>query len=584
MTSTMSNNRLLSALEREFCPALDSAVVIALFHDLVDPTNPQQLNQLRQTLASLALDAEPLYIPDEEGDESSSKEGTSRDDSLSEATTSLTSLSLGDISEEDVAFLRAALPHVSLDRLQAALVDAQHTSGRGDMWEVMSTILSEDWIRDLEERGLDALSDDDELSHGPFHSYEELGFTKDIAFGPIQKKQKRKQPQKVSKFVLGDVRQQNLRATPKRRPLTAYMDDPWSQINSLSSYLSQLLSPRPQSFFSSFFHDPKYPTPYAALRAALVQIQSNLGSPPPTDDSLVMLQITLSEILDLAVYATSGRQHEALELVQLLRELDSDSLHGEYGMGVYHSAAPAPSSASVTGKASLSPEVYTKTRPVLPTKTPPPPQPPNQSGQHPGPFAWQKVPERRWPRRPHPYSDSIPAYSANGASSKVKGAGNRFGKGGKGDVGELGRMFPTESIRKRNEYLMKAAEAYRKGNNGGDIAFYYAEEARKVSRQIQLESLDRARERVARSRQKPSGPNEIDLHGVNVQEATTIVQEVLSEGGFTQDSPLRIITGRGAHSANHQSVLKPAIKNLLNADIRWNVRQWDAGLMVWRKT
>lgn len=69
----------------------------------------------------------------------------------------------------------------------------------------------------------------------------------------------------------------------------------------------------------------------------------------------------------------------------------------------------------------------------------------------------------------------------------------------------------------------------------GDVAFYYAEEARKAQRQMERESLDRARALVERARSKKT--NEIDLHGTTVNEAIHIVEDVLSEGGFTQGEP-----------------------------------------------
>jgi hypothetical protein len=45
------------------------------------------------------------------------------------------------------------------------------------------------------------------------------------------------------------------------------------------------------------------------------------------------------------------------------------------------------------------------------------------------------------------------------------------------------------------------------------------------------------------------------------------------------EKPLKIITGRGAHSAKGKSVLKPAIKNALHDD-GWIVDVWDGGLLV----
>lgn len=44
-------------------------------------------------------------------------------------------------------------------------------------------------------------------------------------------------------------------------------------------------------------------------------------------------------------------------------------------------------------------------------------------------------------------------------------------------------------------------------------------------------------------------------------------------------NPLRIITGKGNHSAGRVGVLKPALQSALTED-GWIVTTWDAGLVV----
>lgn len=43
--------------------------------------------------------------------------------------------------------------------------------------------------------------------------------------------------------------------------------------------------------------------------------------------------------------------------------------------------------------------------------------------------------------------------------------------------------------------------------------------------------------------------------------------------------PLKVVTGKGSHSANGVGVLRPAVKSALVQD-GWNVGTWDAGLVV----
>jgi hypothetical protein len=87
------------------------------------------------------------------------------------------------------------------------------------------------------------------------------------------------------------------------------------------------------------------------------------------------------------------------------------------------------------------------------------------------------------------------------------------------------------------------------------------------------------------------------LHGTTVSEAVVIIKETLRiqaasqskfiefnlinkfTHSFPSDKPLKIITGRGSHSVNQVSVLKPAVRKALVED-GWNVASWDGGLVV----
>ena len=75
----------------------------------------------------------------------------------------------------------------------------------------------------------------------------------------------------------------------------------------------------------------------------------------------------------------------------------------------------------------------------------------------------------------------------------------------------------------------------------------------------------------------------IDLHGATVSEAVEIIRGIVAETPPTAARPLKIITGRGKHSANGVGVLGPAVKNALVED-GWNVEKWSAGLVVRGRT
>ena len=110
---------------------------------------------------------------------------------------------------------------------------------------------------------------------------------------------------------------------------------------------------------------------------------------------------------------------------------------------------------------------------------------------------WQTV-KPRPPKPPlvHPLAAHIPAYNRTNGNLKGKGkvkrgAGNTFGMGGKGDVGELElgastklnwradtRRQISECRRRRDEALRDASRYWQQGNvksRGGEIALYFAE-------------------------------------------------------------------------------------------------------------
>jgi len=135
-----------------------------------------------------------------------------------------------------------------------------------------------------------------------------------------------------------------------------------------------------------------------------------------------------------------------------------------------------------------------------------------------------------------------------------------------------------QARKERDELLREASRAWRKPW-GGDVALYYAQKAREVSDNARRDALDEARGLVEAKRHAAHDKRTIDLHGTCVQEAIVITSEILEREGCSPASPLRLITGRGAHSAGGVGVLKPAVHRAL-VDDGWDVRMWDGGLVV----
>ena len=390
-----------------------------------------------------------------------------------------------------LGFLQAALPEIPTARLNKALQDSEKDGV--EMWDIVAGILTEESIREMEERGLEGLEEDERMS-GPI--YDESKW--ETVPGKKKPSDVAKRKSRPRKFALADVRQQHQHVQAHHKKHTHEsiqrpqpVADPWTQISSLSDHVSSLLPPHPPSVFQSFFHSPKYTTSYDALRAALTSLCQH--SEEDGDHHMVIfnildLVIPQYEISDdvhrarivsdvqLAVGVTNGASDEALQLIDLLRELDSNA-----DLGVYHQPAPQAWKKESEGQP-MSGE-------RLPS-SPPPIQPPPVRAKgvpsaaptarnKPSPYQWQAVPQRKAvPRGPHPLAHHIPAYvrDVNGMKT-ARAYGAKGGKAAAADASEFQRRM-DETMRKRNEALREASRMWQKGNaktRGGEVAFYFAE-------------------------------------------------------------------------------------------------------------
>ena len=526
-------------MQAEFCPPLDTTLLAALIADL-SPSSPpsEQVDALRTTLKELANHATEQY-EHELADELDSAhlsslcittdESNSCPDFCAETAESSTASDSSAISHQSfsspLGFLQAALPHIPPSRLRRALSEAATgDEGDVDMESIVETILTNEFIRELEERGLNALDDDQLRSRGDQLWERVEAKKKPVANGKAAKKKNAR----GKTIALVDIRQKQHLPSPSLSAPPA--PDPWTQLSSLSEHLATLLPPHPASFFQSHFHSPNYPSPANALRAALSSIADTQNKSPPDRTILFTLldvlrdcptyasldseqRSTLYTDAQLALRAARGRGDDAIDVVWLLLELDLDLESGTLAMGVYHvpkspfsPLSPARSSPWISPSAtspapgrdrSASTSAAVRQLPSGPPPVQPPPTSKRKSfssspgvsptTDQPHQFQWQTVPQKPL-KGPHPLALHIPAYDSTNQSrrsagvGKFRGSGNGIGKGGKGDVGELTRpdlkQRMAASLKKRDELLREASKAWSRGNaktRGGEVALYFAE-------------------------------------------------------------------------------------------------------------
>ncbi|CAK5267454.1 unnamed protein product [Mycena citricolor] len=565
---------IFDSFQKEFCPPLDSSLLAALLADIDynptpdEPSIDAQISALRSNLIELAAHA------DESTFESSAEMDAAfscSDDTNSNrdfCTTTPPTISSGSPSDRisltintPLAFLQMVLPNVTRERLLSALSEQ-------------------------EEHEIDIDLDDDELA--ALAAFESAAQWETVEY----------RPKAAQQHVVRTAKQDGTSVIPSKRDNDTI--DPWARLASLATHVSNHLPPHQPSFFLSFFHDPaKGSTPYEALVAALRSIRSTSSSSGEEEDAArVEALYTLVDILlpsypspyasllsdtELALAASHGRADDALELVRVLRDLDQE---GEMGRGVlYHSPVANEPQFFDSGS---KPAPVVKRIASLPTGPPNPQPPPLDRGSSTTPAqaaktrGWQAVPSRWKPHNiPNPSIPNakrhktqpfhVPTYSrdVNGVSSRQRGSNI-----------DVYRLRMGENVRRRNENAERSSTGVVKvpWRSRGEAAGYYAERAREFGEMARRDSLDAARMIVDSSRHQRGG-DMLDLHGVTVSEAVIIVNEVLSEGSWGADSPLKIITGRGAHSANSVSVLKPAVRRALEAE-GWTVSSWDGGLIV----
>ncbi|KAG1817119.1 uncharacterized protein BJ212DRAFT_152571 [Suillus subaureus] len=375
---------LYDTLQTEF-PQIDTSLLAAIIADHaqegVDATrSSDQVETIRDILKVLANQAQEDEC---ELDDIMSTTSLTTPDLCDSITTASESSSSQHSFSSPLGFLQEAFSDVPMERLKRLLREecGETLEGDGDidMERVVEYILNMEHIRDLEERGIDALED----TPSPLLSgdWETVVHTKPKVTPKLATPTKKKAKGRTIKIV--DMMQ--MQHAPSSPTKTKGMQkegvamgagvDIWTQVSSLSTQLAALLPPAPPSHFASFFHSPTHATPAHALRAALAAL-------PPTSTTSVKHKAkqknpirksnedaetnTLSGLLDLlqasptfatldaeqrdtlyadarvALSAAQNRPDDALDIVWILRDLE----HPASQAGIYHLPPPVPASNS----------------------------------------------------------------------------------------------------------------------------------------------------------------------------------------------------------------------------------------------
>ncbi|KAG9040642.1 hypothetical protein FS837_000366 [Tulasnella sp. UAMH 9824] len=607
---------------------MDSSLIYALLLELEDRSQ-ESLNALSQNLEKLAIDAgaeDPSahrrYQTNTLDDTDEPDTSCFSDSIFLESTATGSSSPSSDLNAKPgMEFLLTVFPRSSPATLQRVLEDyGDEDSGDVDMEKVIEEIMSLELVRELEERGLE-----DEIAN------DQVDEERKRDWSSVEKKKvpKRKKAKSVSAttsdrpsaqssrtFVLSDIRQQANRQSSKPPGIATQgtLNDPWTKVASLSARLAQLLPPLTSSHFSSLLHNPAFASPAEAIRQELARIGDQDKDPPGNKSDTVLagflelLQCRDGEEMKDAMVCLKASKlvvERALDLVYLLRDLDA----GE--PIVVHSPLSTPSS-PISTQASSSSDL---TRAIV-TPLPLSPVSSLRSPAFGSSTNWPKTPSHRsqtedWTKVTHerkrnanknfevdPLAAFIPAYAGRPAGWRSESGRAAWEPDLSDETSEKDCREMAAYYRKRREETLRQASRYWKGNGGGtrngvnvgrggEVALYYAEEAREFERQSREWSMKAAKAMVNSRQAKSKDSNSIDLHGTNTQEALAIAREAVhdwwstygSEDGKGPTKYFSIITGRGNHSRGGVGVIGPAVKNFLESE-GWRFTQRPGTFVV----
>ncbi|AET37959.1 Smr domain-containing protein Ecym_2210 [Eremothecium cymbalariae DBVPG len=135
-----------------------------------------------------------------------------------------------------------------------------------------------------------------------------------------------------------------------------------------------------------------------------------------------------------------------------------------------------------------------------------------------------------------------------------------------------------QAHKKRQQLSQQSQEAYKEGD--GARAKELSEKAKKYLKEAERYNMQAA-EYVFTENNADSKSDEIDLHGLYVKEAQWILQRRIASAVQNGESDLKVIVGKGLHSANGVAKIKPAVEELCDeAHLNSFIDPKNPGVMI----
>ncbi|GAA5969412.1 hypothetical protein JCM8115_003240 [Rhodotorula mucilaginosa] len=464
-----------------------------------------------------------------------------------------------DVQDDPLAFLASVFPHIELAQLEAkikeassagadpsAAADLATTTKPGDLEALIEDLLSQDLITSLTEADAEAAAAANAPAPDPDR------------FADLSKQQKRRVKaahKAANSYSLTSARQQQqsvsyasaARGAEDGTAVSALAAAPsganaWVSFSSQASLLATLLHVPPTRVTSTYYQQSSsLPQTISILLTQLATERDFSTQIPNALELRAQLRLIVppnrasDDDLEVLLSATEGDLSDALDLHHFVREVEAS-------MGTNLTLSSLVARESSTDAAA--------------------------GGGEKGGFTL--VPSAAARRRATTANNNNNHLLASASASTT--ATDRYSY-------EDCASLALEYLVKRNEAFRTAARSFQRGGRGErGAAGYWAEKGREYDRERRKWEERAARATVGERRHKTQDPYTIDLHGLTLAHALTIVDETCNSWwSANRDAehvpPLRIITGVGRHSRNNAPILAPAVtKHLDRHGWYW---KWD---------
>ncbi|KWU42393.1 hypothetical protein RHOSPDRAFT_36101 [Rhodotorula sp. JG-1b] len=463
-----------------------------------------------------------------------------------------------DVQDDPLAFLASVFPHIELALLEAKIKEASSaaspttttTTQPGDLEALIEDLLSQDLITSLTEADAEAAAAANAPAPDPDR------------FADLSKQQKRRVKaahKAANSYSLTSTRQQPqpvsyasaARGAEDGTAASALAAAPsganaWVSFSSQASLLATLLHIPPTRVTSTYYQQSSsLPQTISVLLTQLATERDFSTQIPNALELRAQLRLIVppnrasDDDLEVLLSATEGDLSDALDLHHFVREVEAS-------MGTNLTLSSLVARDSSTDAAAAA----------------------GGGGGEKGGF--MLVPSAAAARRRA--TTAIDSNHLLASASASTTATDRYSY-------EDCASFALEYLVKRNEAFRTAARSFQRGGRGErGAAGYWAEKGREYDRERRKWEERAARATVGERRHKTQDPYTIDLHGLTLAHALTIVDETCNSWwSANRDAehvtPLRIITGVGRHSRNNAPVLAPAVtKHLDRHGWYW---KWD---------